>query len=80
MFEVLRSMSDTIVVEQTKAGSLLVLRKYLASKIEQQEVSQGEAEEEEMPQSEAEEEEVPQGEAQEEEMLQGKVMCLTEST
>ncbi|OWK60945.1 Tudor domain-containing protein 5 [Lonchura striata] len=82
MFEVLRSMSDTIVVEQTKAGSMLVLRKYLASNMEQQEVSQGEAEEEEMPQSaaeeeevpqdEAQEEEVPQGEAQEEEMLQGK--------
>ncbi|NXQ77622.1 TDRD5 protein, partial [Quiscalus mexicanus] len=40
MFEVLRSMSDSIAVEQTKAGSLLVLRKYLASKIEQQEVPQ----------------------------------------
>ncbi|XP_053807108.1 tudor domain-containing protein 5 isoform X2 [Vidua chalybeata] len=70
MFEVLRSMSDSIVVEQTKAGSLLVLRKYLASKIEQREAFQGEAEEEEMPQNEAEEEEEPQGEAQEEEMLQ----------
>ncbi|XP_030135455.4 tudor domain-containing protein 5 isoform X2 [Taeniopygia guttata] len=88
VFEVLRSMSDTIVVEQTKAGSLLVLRKYLASKIEQQEVSQGEAEEEEMPQSEAEEEEVPQGEAQEEEMLQASAAemppleptCETESS
>ncbi|NWX64800.1 TDRD5 protein, partial [Promerops cafer] len=43
MFEVLRSMSDSIVVEQTKAGSLLVLRKYLASKIEQQEVPQASA-------------------------------------
>ncbi|XP_041334833.1 tudor domain-containing protein 5 [Pyrgilauda ruficollis] len=53
VFEVLRSMSDSIVVEQTKAGSLLVLRKYLASKIEQQEVPQGEAEEEEMPQTSA---------------------------
>ncbi|XP_041275909.1 tudor domain-containing protein 5 [Onychostruthus taczanowskii] len=51
VFEVLRSMSDSIVVEQTKAGSLLVLRKYLASKIEQQEVPQSEAEEEEMPQT-----------------------------
>ncbi|XP_053841020.1 tudor domain-containing protein 5 isoform X2 [Vidua macroura] len=70
MFEVLRSMSDSIVVEQTKAGSLLVLRKYLASKIEEREAFQGEAEEEEMPQNEAEEEEEPQGEAQEEEMLQ----------
>ncbi|NWR19193.1 TDRD5 protein, partial [Emberiza fucata] len=73
MFEVLRSMSDSIAVEQTKAGSLLVLRKYLASKIEQQEVPQSEAEEEEMPQSEAEEEEGPQGEVQEEKGLQAEV-------
>ncbi|NXQ18375.1 TDRD5 protein, partial [Peucedramus taeniatus] len=43
MFEVLRSMSDSIVVEQTKAGSLLVLRKYLASEIEQQKLSQASA-------------------------------------
>ncbi|NXD95081.1 TDRD5 protein, partial [Chaetorhynchus papuensis] len=70
MFEVLRSMSDSIAVEQTKAGSLLVLRKFLASNIEQGEVPQGEAQEEEVPQGEAQEEEVPQGEAQEEEMLQ----------
>lgn len=80
VFEVLRSMSDSIAVEQTKAGSLLVLRKYLAGKIEQQEVPQSEAEEEEMPQSEAEEEEEPQGEAREEELLPGEVVCLTEST
>ncbi|NWT22643.1 TDRD5 protein, partial [Cardinalis cardinalis] len=40
MFEVLRSMSDSIAVEQTKAGCLLVLRKYLASQIERQEVPQ----------------------------------------
>ncbi|XP_064283733.1 tudor domain-containing protein 5 isoform X2 [Passer domesticus] len=74
VFEVLRSMSDSIVVEQTKAGSLLVLRKYLASKIEQQDVPQGEAEEEEMPQSEAEEEEEePQTEVQEEQMPQTEV-------
>ncbi|XP_037999620.1 tudor domain-containing protein 5 [Motacilla alba alba] len=53
VLEVLRSMSDSIAVEQTKAGSLLVLRKYLASKIEQQEVPQSEAEEEEMPQTSA---------------------------
>ncbi|NWY26030.1 TDRD5 protein, partial [Pheucticus melanocephalus] len=72
VFEVLRSMSDSIAVEQTKAGSLLVLRKYLASQVEQQEVPQSEAEEEEVPQSEAEEEEVPQGEAQEEKVLQGE--------
>ncbi|XP_023787501.1 tudor domain-containing protein 5 isoform X2 [Cyanistes caeruleus] len=72
MFEVLRSMSDSIVIEQTKAGSLLVLRKYLASRIEQEEVPQGEAEEEEVPQSEAEEEEVPQSEAEEEEVPQGE--------
>ncbi|XP_077641644.1 tudor domain-containing protein 5 [Lonchura striata] len=51
MFEVLRSMSDTIVVEQTKAGSMLVLRKYLASNMEQQEVPQDEAQEEEVPQA-----------------------------
>ncbi|NXB61475.1 TDRD5 protein, partial [Struthidea cinerea] len=43
MFEVLRSMSDSIAVEQTKAGSLLVLRKYLASNIEQEEVPQASA-------------------------------------
>ncbi|NXO67463.1 TDRD5 protein, partial [Phainopepla nitens] len=48
MFEVLRSMSDSIVVEQTKAGSLLLLRKCLASHIEQEEVPQAEAEQEEM--------------------------------
>ncbi|NWW11343.1 TDRD5 protein, partial [Oreocharis arfaki] len=43
MFEVLRSMSDSIVVEQTKAGSLLVLRKCLASNVEQEEVPQASA-------------------------------------
>ncbi|NWV11279.1 TDRD5 protein, partial [Ptilonorhynchus violaceus] len=43
MFEVFRSMSDLVVVEQTKAGSLLVLRKYLASEIEQDEVPQASA-------------------------------------
>ncbi|NXS16259.1 TDRD5 protein, partial [Mystacornis crossleyi] len=82
MSEVLRSVSDSILVEQTKAGSLLVLRKYLANNTEQEEVPQGEAEEgevpqgeaqkEEMPEDEAEEEETPQDEAQEEEMLQGE--------
>ncbi|NXB51531.1 TDRD5 protein, partial [Leucopsar rothschildi] len=40
MFEVLRSMSDSIVIEQTKAGSLVVLRKYMASQIEQEEEPQ----------------------------------------
>uniref|UniRef100_U3K0D7 Tudor domain-containing protein 5 n=1 Tax=Ficedula albicollis TaxID=59894 RepID=U3K0D7_FICAL len=72
MFEVLRSMSDSIVIEQTKAGSLVVLRKYLASQIEQKEVHQGEAEEDEedeVPQGEAEEDEVPQGEHQGSEQL-----------
>ncbi|NXR34860.1 TDRD5 protein, partial [Zosterops hypoxanthus] len=39
VFEVLRSMADSIVIEQTKAGSLLVLRKYLARTIEQEEVA-----------------------------------------
>ncbi|XP_005049939.2 PREDICTED: tudor domain-containing protein 5 [Ficedula albicollis] len=75
MFEVLRSMSDSIVIEQTKAGSLVVLRKYLASQIEQKEVHQGEAEEDEedeVPQGEAEEDEVPQGEAEEDEVPQGE--------
>ncbi|NXH32657.1 TDRD5 protein, partial [Myiagra hebetior] len=43
MFEVLRSMSDSIAVEQTKAGSLLVLRKYLVNNIEQEEVPQASA-------------------------------------
>ncbi|NXH53082.1 TDRD5 protein, partial [Rhabdornis inornatus] len=38
MFEVLRSMSDSVVIEQTKAGSLVVLRRYLANQIEQEEV------------------------------------------
>ncbi|NWW31439.1 TDRD5 protein, partial [Panurus biarmicus] len=43
MSEVLRSVSDSIVVEQTKAGSLLVLRKYLASTIEHEEEPQASA-------------------------------------
>ncbi|KAL2301458.1 hypothetical protein Nmel_010844 [Mimus melanotis] len=77
MFEVLRSMSDSVVIEQTKAGSLVVLRKYLASQIEQEEVPQGEAEEEEVSQSEADEEEVPREEAREEEVPRGEVVCLT---
>ncbi|NXV32191.1 TDRD5 protein, partial [Rissa tridactyla] len=46
MLEVLRSVSDIIVVEQTRAGSLLTLKKYLASEIEKEEVPQGEAKEE----------------------------------
>ncbi|RMC08229.1 hypothetical protein DUI87_14470 [Hirundo rustica rustica] len=50
VFEVLRSMSDSIVIEQTKTGSLLVLRKYLARTTEKEEMPQGEAEEEEVPQ------------------------------
>ncbi|NXK62377.1 TDRD5 protein, partial [Sylvietta virens] len=72
MLEVLRSMSESIVIEQTKAGSLLLLRKYFAKTIEKEEVPQGEADEEEMPQGEADEEEMPQGEADEEEMPQGE--------
>ncbi|XP_056353467.1 tudor domain-containing protein 5 [Oenanthe melanoleuca] len=72
MFEVLRSMSDSIVIEQTKAGSLVVLRKYLASQIEQEEVYQDEAEEDEEAQGEAEEDEVPQSEAEEDEEAQGE--------
>ncbi|XP_032860352.1 tudor domain-containing protein 5 isoform X1 [Tyto alba] len=45
MFEVLRSVSDIITVEQTRAGSLLTLKKYMASEIEKEEVPQGEAQE-----------------------------------
>ncbi|NWR84467.1 TDRD5 protein, partial [Furnarius figulus] len=42
--EALRSMSDSIaVVEQAKAGSLLVLRKYLANMVEQEEVPRASA-------------------------------------
>ncbi|NWV71384.1 TDRD5 protein, partial [Malurus elegans] len=72
MFEALRSMSDSIVVEQTKAGSLLVLRKYWASRVEQEELPQREALEEEVPHGEAQEEEMPQGEEWEEEMPHGE--------
>ncbi|NWV32489.1 TDRD5 protein, partial [Grantiella picta] len=80
VFEALRSMSDSIVVEQTRAGSLLVLRNYSANETEQEEGPQGEAQEEEGPQGEAQEEEMPQCEEQEEETLQGEVVCLTENT
>ncbi|NXN26566.1 TDRD5 protein, partial [Nycticryphes semicollaris] len=48
MFEVLKSVSDIIVVEQTREGSLLTLKKYLASSIEKDEV-QEEVPQEEMP-------------------------------
>ncbi|XP_074764388.1 tudor domain-containing protein 5 [Athene noctua] len=40
MFEVLGSVSDVIVVEQTRAGSLLILKKYMASEIEKEEFPQ----------------------------------------
>ncbi|NXH70265.1 TDRD5 protein, partial [Hydrobates tethys] len=40
MFEVLQSVSDVIVVEQTRAGSLLTLKKYLASEVEKEEMLQ----------------------------------------
>ncbi|XP_075616522.1 tudor domain-containing protein 5 isoform X2 [Balearica regulorum gibbericeps] len=40
MFEVLRSVSDIIVVEQTRGGSLLTLKKCLTSKIEKEEMPQ----------------------------------------
>ncbi|NXL41583.1 TDRD5 protein, partial [Podilymbus podiceps] len=43
MFEVLRSMSDVIAVQQTRAGSLLTLKKYLASEIEKEEMLQAPA-------------------------------------
>ncbi|XP_027550360.1 tudor domain-containing protein 5 isoform X2 [Neopelma chrysocephalum] len=42
VLEALRSVSDSIVVEQTEAGSLLVLRQYLANEAEQKEVPQDE--------------------------------------
>ncbi|XP_075013176.1 tudor domain-containing protein 5 [Calonectris borealis] len=50
MFEVLRSVSDIVAVEQTRAGSLLTLKKYLAREVEKEEMLQGEAQEE-MPQA-----------------------------
>ncbi|NWS66099.1 TDRD5 protein, partial [Crotophaga sulcirostris] len=43
MFEVLRSVSDIIVVEQTRAGSLLTLKKNLASEIEKEALLQAPA-------------------------------------
>uniref|UniRef100_A0A8V5FWL9 Tudor domain-containing protein 5 n=1 Tax=Melopsittacus undulatus TaxID=13146 RepID=A0A8V5FWL9_MELUD len=46
MFEVLKSVSDIIVVERTKAGSLLTLRKHLASEIKKEEAPRGETQEE----------------------------------
>ncbi|XP_062458282.1 tudor domain-containing protein 5 isoform X1 [Pezoporus occidentalis] len=64
MSEVLKSVSDIIVVEQTKAGSLLTLEKHLASEIKKEEMPQGETWEE-MPQGETWEE-MPQGETWEE--------------
>ncbi|NXY48322.1 TDRD5 protein, partial [Ceuthmochares aereus] len=42
-FQVLKSVSDIIVVEQTKAGSLLILRKCLESETEKEEVPQAPA-------------------------------------
>ncbi|KAM9283159.1 tudor domain-containing protein 5 [Morus bassanus] len=67
MFEVLRSVSDIIAVEQTKAGSLLTLKKYLASEIEKEEKPpRAEAQEEKPPRAEAQEEKPPRAEAQEE--------------
>ncbi|XP_068273153.1 tudor domain-containing protein 5 isoform X2 [Nyctibius grandis] len=46
MFEVLRSVSDIIAVERTRAGSLLILKNCLASEIEKEEVQQGKVGEE----------------------------------
>ncbi|NXF03328.1 TDRD5 protein, partial [Smithornis capensis] len=68
LLEALRSVSDVIEVKQTKSGFLLVLRKYLANEIKQEEMLKGEAQEEEVPPIEAQEEEVPPIEAQEEEV------------
>ncbi|XP_030905974.2 tudor domain-containing protein 5 isoform X3 [Melopsittacus undulatus] len=73
MFEVLKSVSDIIVVERTKAGSLLTLRKHLASEIKKEEAPRGETQEEaprgktreEMPRGETREE-MPRGETREE--------------
>ncbi|XP_027749972.1 tudor domain-containing protein 5 [Empidonax traillii] len=50
--EALRSVSDVIVVEQTKAGSLLVLRQHVAKEAEQEEGPQSEAQDEEEMQAE----------------------------
>ncbi|XP_065530142.1 tudor domain-containing protein 5 isoform X3 [Lathamus discolor] len=82
MFEVLKSVSDIIVVEQTKAGSLLTLEKHLANGIKKEEMPRGEMREEvprgetrgEMPRGETRGEmprgetrgEMPRGETQEE--------------
>uniref|UniRef100_A0A672TXX6 Tudor domain-containing protein 5 n=1 Tax=Strigops habroptila TaxID=2489341 RepID=A0A672TXX6_STRHB len=73
MFEVLRSVSDIVVVEQTKAGSLLTLKKHLASEIKKEEMPQGEVSEgmlqgeawEKMPRG-GTQEEMPQSEGWEE--------------
>ncbi|NWR76597.1 TDRD5 protein, partial [Centropus unirufus] len=46
ILEALKSVSDIVVVEQTKAGSLLTLRKYLASEIENEQRQQNGAWEE----------------------------------
>ncbi|XP_050756954.1 tudor domain-containing protein 5 isoform X1 [Gymnogyps californianus] len=81
MFEVLKSVSDIIAVEQTKAGSLLTLKKYLASETEKEEMPQGEVQEE-MPQDETQEEmvqeEMPQA-APAVEMPPLEPSCETES-
>ncbi|NXG08684.1 TDRD5 protein, partial [Sakesphorus luctuosus] len=71
--EALRSVSDSIaVVEQAKTGSLLVLRKYLASEVGGKEVPQGEAQEEEMPHREGKDTEMPHGEGKDTEMPHGE--------
>ncbi|XP_009992975.1 PREDICTED: tudor domain-containing protein 5 [Chaetura pelagica] len=46
LFEVLKSVSDIVVVEQTRAGSLLTLKKCVSSEIEKGEMPQGGAREE----------------------------------
>ncbi|NXJ63850.1 TDRD5 protein, partial [Rostratula benghalensis] len=63
MFEVLRSVSDIIVVKQTRAGSLLTLKKSLASSIKKEEVQ----------------EEVPQDEVLQVEMPPLEPSCETDS-
>ncbi|KAM6262681.1 tudor domain-containing protein 5 [Porphyrio hochstetteri] len=71
MLEVLRSVSDIIEVVRTREGSLLTLKKYLASEKE-------EKQEEEMPRGEALEEEMPRA-APAVEMPPLEPSCETES-
>ncbi|KAM6327711.1 tudor domain-containing protein 5-like [Podargus strigoides] len=68
MTEVLRSISDIVMVEQTRAGPLLFLKKCLSTETEK-DMLRGKAQKEEVPQGDVQEEEMPRGEAQEEEEM-----------